>query len=117
MTFELGALTAIVMAIIAGAMGYGRLQSNVGSVSSRVSNCEDWKASHEKEVADKRVNYEREISRLRESINGRDGKFDSINFRLDEMGKKIDTWLATIDKKIDKLENREERERNDRLDR
>ena len=108
MTIEMGALIALIAAIIAGAAGYGRLQRQVEDLKEENTNLwkqnhifREWTVAHDKEVSDKRVEYEREISRLRENINGRDGKLDTIISRLD-----------TIDKKIDKLEDREERDRS-----
>lgn len=110
MTFEIGALIAMIAGIIGGAVGYGRLQRQVEDLKeedvklwTQLSKLREWKEEHDKDVSDKRVEYEREISKLRESINSKDGKLDTIISRLD-----------TIDKKIDKLEDREERDRSDR---
>lgn len=58
----------------------------------------DWQQVHDKESVQYRMKFQEELSDIREERGQADGKLDSILRRLE-----------TIDKKIDKLETREEK--------
>jgi hypothetical protein len=105
MTFEMGTLISLIAAVIAGAVGYGRLLNKNENESREnasqwkvINDLRDWQSSHEKFAAEARLQLEREDSRMREMIAGKDGKIDEVLRRID-----------VIDKKIDKLETRDER--------
>lgn len=110
MSFELG---GIIIAIILGAIGYGKLQNQVETSKEtipnpqRVENDNLWReigkcrSEHDEYVrsaAERRIEFERSLSNIRETIGNRDGKLDAILDRLNSMDTKIDR-LESRDKK------------------
>lgn len=92
MTFEMGALIAFVVAIIAGAVAYGRMQRSVESVSSDMSNSwkiiddlRKWQSQHERDSANYRVELEKEMGKIRGDIGRVETKLDNILVRLSDI--------------------------------
>lgn len=115
MTYELGGILGAMIAIILGAIGYGRLQNQVENVKTvipepqQTENENIWRevgkrrTEHEEYVkiaTERRIEFERELSRIRESSSNRDAKLTAV---LDAI---LDR-LKTMDVKIDRLEARE----------
>lgn len=108
MTWDLGIIITLLVAIATGAAGYGKIVRDVedqlsenGNLWAEIRKCREKLDIHEREANDVRREYERELSKLRESINAKDGKLDFIIASLGELNKKIDK----------EIELREERER------
>lgn len=105
MTFEMGTLVALVVAVVTAAIGYGKLQNKNEGLAAETENL--WReigktraaqAEHDKDSSATRLEIERELGRLRETISSKDGKMDEIIRRL-----------GVIDEKVDRIETRGER--------
>ena len=89
MNIELGFGLAIVLAIIGGAVGYGRLNSKVDIQAdenskqwSIIEKLRAWRDEHERSSSDHRLEFERELGRIRELVLTKDGKMDVVLNRL-----------------------------------
>ncbi len=99
MTFEMGALISFVLAIVGGAVGYGRLNRSTEANSEQideiwkvVTKTRDWQVDHEKDSAGYRIELEKEMGRIRENIGKWDAKLDNIINQLSYIKEAIKEW-------------------------
>lgn len=100
MSYELGGLLGAIGMLILGAAGYGKLQNQVESLKKNISsdqqneNSNLWReigkrrTDHEeyvKTATERRIEFERELSRVRESQAKWDGKLDTILEKLNAL--------------------------------
>jgi len=95
--FEVVLGSGMVIAIVTAVYGYGRLSRSVENNQDEVGKLWDakkkllsWQDDHDRESSEKRLEFEREIGRVRETIIIRDGKLDNIIQQLSELNKKVD---------------------------
>lgn len=114
MNFDVGTIISIVTAIAAISISWGRSGKQAENLSEMdqalknenqkqwdiITEIREWQRTHEREAADRRLEIEREMSKLRENDGLLSSKMDEI-MRL----------VKTVDGKMDRLE-----ERNDRRD-
>lgn len=101
----IGSIASFIVAVIAGAIGYGRLQNKLDVVSDDnknqwkiITDLRNWTAAHEKESASARREIDDKIGVVRELVLKNDSRWEEVLRRLDG-----------IDRKIDKLETRDEK--------
>jgi hypothetical protein len=93
-TFELGTLLALILAIIAGAVGYGKLHGVIDALAARVGVAEDWKLAHESDAEAKRSVFDIRLTAFEVRLGRGEEKFEQISRDIGDIKKDVRTLLT-----------------------
>lgn len=93
-SLESGTALTLLLAIIAAAVGYGRLQNRDENQGKSIDCLETWKKEHEKDADLKRTFYETRMTAFEVRLGKGEEKFDGISRDLIEIKNDLRTLLG-----------------------
>ncbi len=93
-SLENGTALALAVAVIGAAVGYGKLQGLIESLSARVKLAEDWKDVHEKDATTQRAAYEVRLTAFDVRLGRGEEKFEQISRDITDIKVDLRTLLT-----------------------